>query len=113
METLERKLYDDLLEQLTELGTISEDAAAGTITLSGLPFQTTAPLRLHLTPASLGSHLETIAPDYADMFPLLKPIEAAWCAFYIHLLADIESAKPGDTDLVLGQVGVVAGRAGE
>ena len=113
MDTLERKPYDDLLEQLAEIGTISEDTRAGTITLSGFPFQVASPLRLHLTPEALAHHLEAIAPDCAEVFPLLKPVEAAWCAFSIHLLADVEMAKPGDTDLVLGQVGVVAQRFAE
>ena len=73
----------------------------GVLRLTGFPYQPPGELRLHLTPGLLGRALRDLAPDYAEQFPLLKPLEAALVGFFVHLLAAIEEAGPRTSDIEL------------
>jgi hypothetical protein len=101
MEPTDVELYAMLLEHLAEVGQVVEDRDAGVLRISGMPGQQATPIRLHLTPELLGRALRDLAPDYAEQFPLLKPLEAALIAFWIHLLAAVEEAGPRTSDLEL------------
>ena len=95
MDPTDAELYSMLLEQLTEVGEVIEDRDAGVLHVSGMPDQRVTPVRLHLTPELLGRALRDLAPDYAEQFPLLKPLEAALVVFWLHVLAAVEEAGPG------------------
>lgn len=105
MDPSDQHLFDTLLEGLADVGAVTPDA--DTVRLDGFPSQT-EPMRLHLTPASLGEHLRHIAPRWADTFPLLRPVEAASVVFLLHVMTAVEKAGPGDTDLVVTPEGLVS-----
>ena len=101
MDPPDAELYSMLLKQLAEAGEVVEDADAGVLHISGMPGQRVTSLRLHLTPELLGRALRDLAPDYAEQFQLLNPLEAALVAFWIHVLAAVEKAGPRTSDIEL------------
>ena len=108
MDPTDAELYTMLLEQLAEVGEVIEDRDAGVLHVNGMPGQRVTPIRLHLTPELLGRALRDLAPDYAEQFPLLKPLEAALVVFWLHVLAAVEEAGPRTSDIELCPPGVDA-----
>lgn len=107
MEPTDQELYDQLLGYLAAEGTIEEDPDAGIVVLTEFDHRAVdPPLRLHLTPISFGQHLRDVAPDSASLYPDIPPVEAAWRLFTVHLQEGIATARPGETELVLGRGGV-------
>lgn len=102
MDPMDAELYRTLREQLAEAGEVTE--GAGYLSLRGFPEQRVTPVRLHITPASLGRACRELGPDYADQFPLMEPVEAALVAVFIHVLAEVELAKPDAPDLTLASL---------
>jgi hypothetical protein len=65
-------------------------------------------MRLHVTPDSFGQVLRDAAPTSAGAFPDLEPLEAAWRLFLVHLDEAIQTARPGETELVPAPSGVAS-----
>ena len=111
MEPKDQELYDQLLGYLSAEGEIEEDAAAGIVLITEYSHRRLdPPLRLHLTPADFGRHLRDAAPDAASAYPDVPPIEAAWRLLIVHLDEGVDTAKPGETELVLTRYGVESRR---
>lgn len=100
MGTTNDELFTMLLEQLGEAGEAPE-VDGDVVVLRGQPGQRVPELRLHLTSALLGRTLRDLAPDYAPVFPRMEPVEAALIAFWVHLMAAVEDARPGAIDIEL------------
>jgi hypothetical protein len=97
--TEDRVLYARLLEAIADGGAFSEDAESIVITaLDGRRLR--APMRLHVTPETFGRHLRAVAAGSAGAFPEVSPVEAAWRLFLVHLDETVQTAKPGETELV-------------
>src|SRR4051794_4181856 len=101
MDPTDAELYSMLVKQLAEVGHVVEDADGGVLHISGMPGQRVTPIRLHLTPELLGQALRDLAPDYAEQFPLLNPLEAALVVFWLHVLGAVEEAGPRTSDIEL------------
>ncbi|GAA4832887.1 hypothetical protein GCM10023201_21130 [Actinomycetospora corticicola] len=101
MGTTDDELFVTLLVQLTEAGKVAPEVDGDVVVLRGQPGQRVPELRLHLTPKLLGRTLRDLAPDYAPVFPRMQPVEAALVAFWVHLMAAVEEARPGAADIEL------------
>ncbi|MEJ2866751.1 hypothetical protein WCD74_03185 [Actinomycetospora sp. OC33-EN08] len=101
MGSTDNELFAMLLEQLEEAGEVPPEVVGDVIVLRGQPGQREPELRLHLNPSLLGRTLRDLVPDYAPVFPLMKPLEAALVAFWVHLMAAMEEAGPGAVDIEL------------
>jgi hypothetical protein len=109
VETTDIERYDQLVGYLGAEGAVSEDADRGLLILTEYDHRPlTTPLRLHVTPASFGEHLRAAAPGATYAFPDVTPIEAAWRLFLVHLDEAVQTAKPGETELVLDRTGVLS-----
>ncbi|KEI43998.1 hypothetical protein [Saccharopolyspora rectivirgula] len=64
------------------------------------------PLRLQVTPQSLGEHLRAMERDGELAFPEAQPIIGALQLFLVHLDEAIRTRKPGQTELVPDATGV-------
>lgn len=105
----DEQFYDSLIGHLTTKGTVREDAGQGVLVLSELDGrQLSTPLRLHVTPETFGPHLRATASDAAEAYPDIHPAEAAWRLFLVQLDEAIQTAKPGETELVLERIGVAS-----
>jgi hypothetical protein len=103
----DQELYDQLLGYLAAEGTIEEEPESGSVLLTEHEHrELVQPLRLHLTPASFARHLRDGARDSAGAFPEVAPIEAAWRLFLVHLDEAVQTARDGETELVLRSYGV-------
>jgi hypothetical protein len=66
------------------------------------------PMRLHVTAGSFGQVLRDAADASAGAFPDVEPLEAAWRLFLVHLDEAIQTARPGETELVPVSSGVAS-----
>lgn len=57
-------------------------------------------MHLHLSAESFGPFLRSTAARSAAAFPDVEPVEAAWRLFLVHLDEAIQTAAPGETELV-------------
>lgn len=64
------------------------------------------PMHLHVTPSSFGPLLRSSANESAGAFPEVEPLEAAWRLFLVHLDEAIQTARPGETELVPASYGI-------
>lgn len=100
-------LYDLLVGYLMAEGEASEDRDQGVVTLTEFDHQPLPiPLRLHITPAGFDQHLRSMASGAALLFPDVDPLEATWRLFLVHLEEAVQTARPGETELVLARDGV-------
>ena len=107
MEPSDQELYDQLLGHLAAEGEIEEDPESGVVVLTEFDHRVLErPLRLHLTPHAFGRYLRDAAPGSAGAFPDIPPLEAAWRLFTVHLDEAVQTARPGETELVLRRGGV-------
>ncbi|MDL5160194.1 hypothetical protein [Actinomycetospora termitidis] len=105
---MDDELFAMLLEQLEEAGEVAPEFDGDVIVLRGQPGQSAPELRLHLTPALLGRVLRDLAPDYAPVFPLLEPLEAALVVLWVHIMAAVEESSPRAADIELCPPGAAA-----
>ncbi|MFC5136985.1 hypothetical protein ACFPK1_01960 [Actinomycetospora rhizophila] len=104
--------YDQLVGYLAAEGAVDEDREQGVGVLTVFDHRPLpVPLRLHVTPAAFDGHLRAMAPDAALVFPDVDSLEAAWRLFLVHLEEAVQTAKPGETELVLDRSGVFAREA--
>lgn len=100
-------LYDQLVGYLMAEGEATEDRDQGVVTLTAFDHRRLpTSLRLHITPASFDWHLVSMAAGAATLFPEVDPLEAAWRLFLVHLEEAVQTAEPGETELVLAVDGV-------
>ena len=64
------------------------------------------PLRLRVTPRSLGEPLRALEHAGASAFPEAQPVVGALQLFLVHLDEAIRTRRPGHTDLVPDTTGV-------
>lgn len=105
----DRGRYEQLVGYLEAEGSVREDLVAGLLLIDEFERrQLEPPMRLHLTPESFAQRLEAMATSAANVFPETSPLDAAWQLFLVHLDEAIQTAKPGETDLVLSPYGVAS-----
>lgn len=66
------------------------------------------PLRLHVTPGSLGSRLRSKSAEAAGAFPDVDPVVAAFRLFLVHMEEAVRTRQPDQRELVLSDDGVRA-----
>ncbi len=107
MEQSDQELYDQLLGYLAAEGEIEEDPKNGTVVITEFDHRILEqPLRLHLDPSTFGRFLHDATSESAVLYPDISPMEAAWRLFTVHLDEAVQTARPGETELVLGRGGV-------
>lgn len=75
---------------------------------------TSTPLRLHVSPNSLGQHLREMQTDGELVFPEQDPLIGALQLLLVHIDEAVNVRGPGENDLVLAKGGVLAvDRSGE
>lgn len=103
--TEDQVLYARLL---TAIGTdgVGERTSQGVV-INALEGRTLSqPMCLRVTPESFGRLLRDSAGTSAGAFPEVEPLEAAWRLFLVHLDEAIQTARPGETELVPSSYGV-------
>jgi len=105
------ELYSELLEWLRSVSAASA-AREGPIVISDFDGETFAqPLRLHVTPESLGRHLRNRAPESGGAFPDVDPVVAAFRLFLVHVEEAVRARRPDQRELVLSDTGVRAAQS--
>lgn len=107
MEPTDQEMYDQLLGYLAAEGSIIEDTEPGIVVLEEYDHRRLdEPLRLHLTASEFGDRLRKMGPDARFLRPDADPTDAAWGLFLVHLDEAVATARPGETELMLGRGGV-------
>ena len=107
MESTDQEMYDQLLGYLAAEGSIVEDTEPGIIVIEEYDHRRLdQPLRLHLTASEFGGRLREMGPDARFLRPDADPTDAAWGLFLVHLDEAVGTARPGETELMLGRGGV-------
>ncbi|WP_018335597.1 hypothetical protein [Actinomycetospora chiangmaiensis] len=97
--TEDQVLYARLLTAIGEGGVV-EQTADGVVIDAFEDNSLMQLMHLRVTPASFGPLLRSTAGRSASAFPDVEPLEAAWQLFLVHLDAAIQTAAPGETELV-------------
>lgn len=103
--TEDQVLYARLLTAIGE-GGVDERTADGIVIGAFEGRSLMQPMHLRVTPASFGPLLRSTAEQSASAFPDVEPEEAAWRLFLVHLDEAIQTAAPGETELVPTPSGV-------
>lgn len=103
--TEDQVLYARLLTAIGE-GGVDERTADGIVISAFEGRSLMQPMHLRVTPASFGPLLRSTAEQSASAFPDVEPEEAAWRLFLVHLDEAIQTAAPGETELVPTPYGV-------
>jgi hypothetical protein len=101
------ELFEELLGHLATGGAIDERTEPGVVIIEEYGDQRLdEPLRLHLTPATLGERLRAMIPNARGLSLNSDTLHTAWGLFLVHLDEAVATARPGETELVLGRGGV-------
>ncbi|WP_433802546.1 hypothetical protein [Actinomycetospora sp. CA-084318] len=107
--TEDQVLYARLLTAIGEGGVV-ERTADGVVIDAFEDRSLMQLMHLRVTPATFGPLLRSTAGRSASAFPDVEPLEAAWRLFLVHLDEAIQTAAPGETELVPTPDGVGAFR---
>lgn len=97
--TEDQVLYAKLLTAIGEGGVV-EQTADGIVIDAFEDRSLMQLMHLRVTPASFGPLLRSTAGRSTSAFPDVEPLEAAWRLFLVHLDEAIQTAAPGETELV-------------
>jgi hypothetical protein len=103
--TEDQMLFARLLSAITIDG-IAESTPDGIVISTFEGRVLSESVHLHVTPSSFGPLLRDTASASAGAFPDVEPLEAAWRLFLVHLDEAIQTARPGETELVPASYGI-------
>ncbi|GAA3359648.1 hypothetical protein [Saccharopolyspora gregorii] len=106
----DEELYAELLRRLQGRAHAADTSSVSMIEFSPAVdgVSTGSPVRLHVTPVSLGDHLRAMASDGDRAFPGEAPLIGALQLFLVHIDEAVNTRQPGQNDLVVKPGGVWA-----